>query len=388
MGCHVPRNGQAVPPAQLRPDRTIQRVNPAASSEPSSALVAPSWAQPLANDLGIDHFDSWAEAMTAPRRSVIVVVDAVRSGCDIADRRDLLLQLTERHDNVAVIGFDARRPDILRPPTLPENPDDTAAVQAHQAMLARLSFHGPDLTRRELADLLGAPEPHHLFKKPRARPEPAFGLDYLREARPVQPRNPVVAHKRMYAALDPDGQLVVAGAFARGFIPVSSDWLCCHDGSPHDRIGPECYYGFSAYQHREDALRRKDPSAAVATVELSGHVMAAGGGVMGPELRGEHQRVLALEFPTLCRTRACIDAGRPRPATLFAGHPVLDDEAGDYDGYTELVQMCPPCADRRHHAPAITTSLSSGPWTIEELDVAVGTRQRIALSWLTSSTTP
>lgn len=144
---------------------------------------------------------------------------------------------------------------------------------------------------------------------------------------------------------------MVAGAFALGYGPVINTRVCDHV-PPHSHLGPDCYDGFAAYRHREDALAFRAPDAALATVDLTGDIIAADSAVTRPGMRGEHQQVQRLEFISSCECGS--------PAT------VLRVRDSDLDGFAELRSSCIGCAE------------GAGSRTLSE----VGDAARLEVGWL------
>lgn len=278
------------------------------------ALVAPSWAAPLADQLGLTLLPDFSSAIDESTLDHLIVLDQSPRGEQVANRRTGVEELSRRHRAVLVVSFAADDVEYLRPYF-----DDYPGSGS-------LGFRGPDVTVAELASWLGTSG-----SRP-AGEVPAFGVEYLRHGVRVEATTSFPGFKRVYVALDASGVVVVAGAFAQGYGPLENSWVCTHDPR-HDRLGPDCYSGFSAYRFREDALAFRAPDAALASVEFSGGVLVADSPVTKSGMRGENQRIVRLEFPPVCACGARADG-------------LLSADRDDC-GYAELRSSCTPCAAGR-----------------------------------------
>lgn len=284
---------------------------PAAQDGPP-LLVAPAWAAPAAARLGVERVESFTDGLRARPRARVVVVDQAARGTDVTNRRDAVGALAARHADVLVVSSANHQLHYLLP-CAEDGPVPT-----------NVDFVDGTLTLGALGNWLGSPVPA------REVDVPAFSSDYLPKASVVRRDEPFTGFKRVYVALDESGDLAVAGAFGLNYGPLANTRECGHEPK-HPSLGPDCFHGFAAYRHREDALLFRAPDAAVAEVELTGDVIGADSWVVSPGMRGEHQLVVALQFPTRC------DCGAA--ATLLR---VSDPDADDF---RELQPSCRGCIE-------------------------------------------
>lgn len=178
--------------------------------------------------------------------------------------------------------------------------------------------------------------------------------------------------KRGLLLRQPDGRVLVAGAFVQAGVPAVASTRCdnpqAHGAGPVPDPERGCWCGFNAFTDRMHALRYDDPTRPLFGVELSGRVYPTGA---GDRIRvGERQRVTRVETARWCGT--CPDL---TPLTGLASPPSTDPAHDE----VELRPLCPAHAGTVSVSFAALSDLLGGvPVTPMTADLARWARARSA----------